>query len=98
MQESELSRVLSIPISCPHCKRQAQHIVGYLIKQRQTGCPSCIKPIDLTGEPWRSFLDRFDTRAKGATATLRCGGLNAVWLCPLWIISGHLRRNTSCPL
>ena len=61
MQESELSRVLSIPISCPHCKRQAQHIVGYLIKQRQTGCPACIKPIDLTGEPWRSFLDRFDT-------------------------------------
>jgi hypothetical protein len=32
MQESELSRVLSIPISCPHCKREAQHIVGYLIK------------------------------------------------------------------
>ena len=64
MQESELSRVLSIPISCPHCKRQAQHIVGYLIKQRQTGCPACIKPIDLTGEPWRSFLDRFDTALK----------------------------------
>ena len=25
---------------------------------------ACIKPIDLTGEPWRSFLDRFDTALK----------------------------------
>jgi hypothetical protein len=64
MQGNELSRVLSIPISCPRCKRESQHQVGYLIKQRQTGCPHCIRPIDLSGEAWRTFLDRFDVALK----------------------------------
>ena len=64
MQGSELRRVLSISISCPHCKRESQHVVGFLINQRQTGCPFCIKPIDLKREAWRTFLDRFDVALK----------------------------------
>jgi hypothetical protein len=64
MQGSELRRVLSIPISCPHCKRDSQHVVGFFINKRLTGCPFCIKPIDLTRESWRTFLDRFDVALK----------------------------------
>jgi len=49
--------LVKFPVRCPHCGKEFLESVASLIAHDEIACGLCSKPIDLTAEPWRSYVN-----------------------------------------
>lgn len=56
---SLLPDVIKIPVPCPHCGKEGLETVGWLIRNEETPCRHCGRPINLRTDDWRAYLDPF---------------------------------------
>jgi hypothetical protein len=55
---SELSFIVSLPITCAHCDKEFAEIAAKLARLDHLTCPHCGTELALTSADWAAFRDK----------------------------------------
>ena len=57
---THLRWIVQIPIICPHCFKVSLDHLAKLTKHDELPCAHCGKPINLTSQKWRAYINQFE--------------------------------------